>query len=373
VAKITLEALNAKYGDSLLLRYEHAGKKRLWIIDGGPAGTWKNHLRPRLEALRGRAASLTVDLAMLSHVDDDHVNGILQMTGGIAEKRKGAATWLDIKKFWHNSFADLAGGEAKLQAKQAQLAGAAAPADAGADLAGVAFGGVSFDTHREGAVLASIGQGRRLRDYLTKLALDGNAPFGGTLTSASGKKPVDGVAVTVVGPIASRLAVFRHKWAEAATPAALASLFRDDLDESPTNLASIVLLLELQGKNILLTGDARGDDVLDGFKDAGLGAKLPMKLDVLKVPHHGSDRNITEEFLKAFPADHYIVSADGTHGNPDKSVLRAIAEVRGADRYDILLTNDVAGVRPLLKQLQKGRNFAFAIRPEAAHAISVEL
>jgi beta-lactamase superfamily II metal-dependent hydrolase len=373
VAKITLEALNAKFGDSLLLRYEHGGKKRLWIIDGGPAGTWTKHLRPRLEALRGRAASLTVDLAMLSHVDDDHVNGLLQMTGGLAEKSKNAATWLDIKKFWHNSFADLAGGEAKLQAKQAQLAGAAAPADAGANLAGVAFGGVSFDTHREGAVLASIGQGRRLRDHLTKLALDGNTPFGETLTSASGKKTVDGVAVTVVGPIASRVAVFRRKWDAAANAAALASLFNDKLDESPTNLASIVLLLELQGKKILLTGDARGDDIVAGFKDAGLGAKLPMKLDILKVPHHGSNRNITENFLKAFPADHYIVSADGTHDNPDTSTLRAIVDVRGNDRYDILLTNEIKGVQPLLKELQKGRKFTFATRQNTAHAISVEL
>ena len=37
-------------------------------------------LKPRLEQLRGSAAKLTIDLAMLSHVDDDHVNGILQMT-----------------------------------------------------------------------------------------------------------------------------------------------------------------------------------------------------------------------------------------------------------------------------------------------------
>ena len=43
---------------------------------------------------------------------------------------------------------------------------------------------------------------------------------------------------------------------------------------------------------MLLTGDARGDDVLAGLREAGLLRRSPLHVDVLKLPHHGSDRNV---------------------------------------------------------------------------------
>ena len=59
---VTLEALNALYGDCLLLRYPGPDRKeRLWIVDGGPkAGesdgeqisVWQDVLRPRLEDIK---------------------------------------------------------------------------------------------------------------------------------------------------------------------------------------------------------------------------------------------------------------------------------------------------------------------------------
>jgi hypothetical protein len=368
---IRFEALNAKYGDALLLRYKTGAKERFWVIDGGPKGTWKKYLRPRLEEIKGEAETLTVDLAMLSHVDDDHVAGILQLTKGLAEEEDDAADFLDIKRFWHNSFADLVGSEAKTKKGLASLAaiqGAATAAMAGANPT-LAVDGKTLD-HRAVAVLASIGQGRELRDYLTKLQLSGNEPFNDTLSSASGKKKIDEATVTIVGPIASRLEVFRDKWEkESGKAASLASLFRDDLDESPTNLSSLVMLVEIGVRKILLTGDARGDDILAGFKDAGLPAE--MKLDILKMPHHGSDRNMTEKFLKAFPADHYVISADGKYGNPD--TIKAIVQVRKNDSYKIHLTNTIDGFPALLKKLSKDKNFEYEFRDEDALSIAVEL
>ena len=59
---VTLEALNALYGDCLLLRYpDPNGKEKFWIIDGGPrAGTaagerisvWLDVLLPRIEDIK---------------------------------------------------------------------------------------------------------------------------------------------------------------------------------------------------------------------------------------------------------------------------------------------------------------------------------
>ncbi|WP_448030894.1 hypothetical protein [Bradyrhizobium liaoningense] len=370
---IRFEALNAKHGDALLIRYRWKNKELLWIIDGGPKGVWKQTLKPRLDELRGDNPELVVDLAMLSHVDEDHVTGILQMTKELAEKEEGSADFLDIKRFWHNSFREIVGSAASLQAGMTSLAGTqgkATAAMAGANPQ-LKIGNHSLD-HRAVAVLASIGQGRELRDYLTQLQLGGNEPFGGTLSSKSGSKVVDGAKVTLVGPIKSRLDAFRRKWkSESGNAAALAALFRDDLDESPTNLSSLVMLVEINRRRILLTGDARGDDIVDGFKD--VGRELPLKLDILKMPHHGSNRNITEKFLESFPAKHYVISADGKYGNPDSDTIENIVATRGDGDYTLHFTNDVSGLKAQLAKLKKKWSFEFEIRSKGATSLAIEL
>ena len=54
------------------------------------------------------------------------------------------------------------------------------------------------------------------------------------------------------------------------------------------------------GKRILLTGDARGDYVLEGLKAAGV-LDGTLHLDVLKVPHHGSNRDVEVDFFERSP------------------------------------------------------------------------
>jgi hypothetical protein len=89
---------------------------------------------------------------------------------------------------------------------------------------------------------------------------------------------------------------------------------------------------------ILLTGDARGDYVLEGLKAAKVLDRA-LHLDVLKVPHHGSNRDVEVDFFRRVTANHYVVSANGKYGNPDEETLKMIADARGRDRFTIHLTN----------------------------------
>ena len=92
------------------------------------------------------------------------------------------------------------------------------------------------------------------------------------------------------------------------------------------NLSSIVVLAEADGKSMLLCGDARGDHVLTGLETAGkLAAGGTLALDILKLPHHGSIRNVDHDFFARLPARHYVISADGRDGNPESATLEAIA------------------------------------------------
>jgi hypothetical protein len=97
------------------------------------------------------------------------------------------------------------------------------------------------------------------------------------------------------------------------------------------------------GKSMLLTGDARGDKILEGLELARLlepgGTR---KIDLLKVPHHGSSNNMATEFFKRLPAEHYVFSGDGEHGNPERETLEMLLEARGTDaKYTIHLTYPV--------------------------------
>ena len=78
------------------------------------------------------------------------------------------------------------------------------------------------------------------------------------------------------------------------------------------NLSSLVVLAEFNGKTMLLTGDARGDYIIDSLKEPKLLTNGKLHVDVLKVPHHGSRRNSAVKFFEMIPARHYVFSAEGT-------------------------------------------------------------
>ena len=86
----SLEARRARKGDCLLLHFGPKDDPGLMIIDGGPKSVYKPHLKPRLEQIRtvrglSSQDSLRVDLLMVSHVDDDHIQGILDLTKELVE------------------------------------------------------------------------------------------------------------------------------------------------------------------------------------------------------------------------------------------------------------------------------------------------
>jgi hypothetical protein len=126
----------------------------------------------------------------------------------------------------------------------------------------------------------------------------------------------------------------KHK-EEKETKAALASF----TDTSVPNLSSIVVLAEADSKRMLLTGDARGDKILEGLELVDLlkpGGTL--HIDVLKMPHHGSDRNMDRIFFERITADHYVFSGNGEYGNPERETLQMLLDKRGDAEFTIHLT-----------------------------------
>ena len=288
---IVFEALEAKHGDSLLLRYRDGNEDRLWVIDGGPKGVLKKSLEPRLDQLRGDAETLRVDLAMVSHIDDDHIAGMVTLTNALVKaKDNGKTLPLDIQNFWHNGFNEIVGGGDLSGVKAA--ASAASLASANDDLKQVAEKFGITDVAGQ-LVLASVNQGVELLANIDSLQIPLNESFKKRIEAPQTREFL-GTKILFLGPLKNRLDALKQAWADATTEGdvtKLVGLFADKLDESVPNLSSISMLVEIGKRKLLLTGDARGDDMVDGWEAAGRDIKKPFPIDILKMPHHGSDRN----------------------------------------------------------------------------------
>lgn len=362
-----LHVVQAKHGDALLLSFGTAAKPRHILIDGGPSGNYAADLQPTLAATLGRGGKL--DLVVVSHIDNDHIVGLLDLLAAVEDDQvSGRPLRTKIAALWHNSFertVDPGGNVTRqMQANMMMLARMNTPL--GADTLEAFYG---------------IKEGNRLRLMAKKLGIPINKGFKKDVLLAA-KTPLKfgPLELHIAGPNKSQLRTLETEWLEwldeAARKIAKDAATAAMSDRSIPNLSSIVLLAKCAGKSILLTGDARGDYIVDGLRTAGLLKKDKLHVDVLKVQHHGSDRNTTASFFNTITADTYVLSADGRHGNPKLVTMRWIVESARArqQRITLVATNETETIIALQKQLPPA-DYGYTLRllPDQAHSIEITL
>ena len=110
---LQLEALQANDGDCLLLRYGAESKPSVILIDGGSAGVYRDVLSKRLDQLRGRSPTLNVRLVVASHIDADHITGLVDMFKQMSESvNNGVEPRWKVTSLWHNAFEKVVGSHA---------------------------------------------------------------------------------------------------------------------------------------------------------------------------------------------------------------------------------------------------------------------
>ena len=102
---LKLIVVQAEFGDCLLLQSSDGSNSISILIDGGPSQTYEKNLKPTLDTV---LSSKNLDLVILSHIDNDHVLGLLDLFEAIkSEKESGGNEVLKVSGLWHNSFSDL--------------------------------------------------------------------------------------------------------------------------------------------------------------------------------------------------------------------------------------------------------------------------
>ena len=160
----------------------------------------------------------------------------------------------------------------------------------------------------------------------------------------------------ILGPTKKNFEKLREEWKNWLDKKKLNENLEFDLLQilykSIPNLSSIMFLVEGKNKKILFTGDGSGDDIIEVLtRNTLLDKQGKFHVDILKVPHHGSDRNVSREFFNTVNADYYIISENGRDDNPSIDTLKWIIESGNKTKKSkkIVFTNNTPNIAKIIK------------------------
>ncbi|KNF09370.1 DNA internalization-like competence protein ComEC/Rec2 [Gottschalkia purinilytica] len=114
---------------------------------------------------------------------------------------------------------------------------------------------------------------------------------------------------------------------------------KEDVNFKNENNMSLVFILKTYNKSLLFTGDIEKEKEKDIVK-----INYKHKVDIIKIPHHGSKTSSTEEFIKRFEPRYGIIQVGKNNfGHPNKEVLE------NYEKHEIkLYRNDTMGLITVL-------------------------
>ncbi|MDH3638572.1 MAG: hypothetical protein OES09_08915 [Gammaproteobacteria bacterium] len=330
---LNLRVIQADYGDCFVVEFGAPTHPRYILIDGGPKDVFSLYSRKEMERISDLGGRL--DFVQVSHVDKDHILGVLDLFAEIeAQRAANQDDLIGIAGLWLNSFDRTIdhGGDISTRLHSAL---------ATSDMAAMPMGALA---------LSGVDQGHAVRLKALQLGIPINEGFPNNLIrvdDAPAPIALDNLAITIVGPTQDNLDALHDEWIAWLddNETALATMdprVLTNSDQSIPNLSSVMMHVEADGKTILFTGDGRSDHLMDGLEATRLlDSSGKIHVDVLKVAHHGSDRNQTKTFFKKVTANTYVISANGHPDNPDLATLIWIVESAKQQnrRIKIIATN----------------------------------
>ncbi|MEE0651591.1 MAG: hypothetical protein UCO54_06165 [Segatella copri] len=301
---VNIEVLPAREGDCIFITVETEDSPFTIMIDGGVKTTYQfrdrkqrfkdGPLKVKINELREKHQK--IDLLILTHVDEDHLGGIVE--------------WI-------------------------------AKDENALDMIGTILmnNGDQIPVPDYSSLLHSIPKGRNLDKLLRDAHKNvvNQVVKGKVFTIPHGK-------MTILTPTVASHNVIAEKWNGDVlhkTPAdygkPIKTLLKYDFtekDESKTNNSSISFVLEIDGRKDLFLGDADIDEVCLSLDELGYSNEHPLCCKTVKLSHHGSRKNFSSRLLELVKAEVFIFSTNGDYyGHPDKEVFAQIIDKTCAKVY----------------------------------------
>lgn len=290
---MNIRILKALHGDAIWISTDTKEGRKHLVIDTGPKGARK--------ILKNIQKELTekdevIDLLIITHVDDDHLGGMQKLLSlNMIQPELYREVWIN-----------------------------------------------KGEDYRIDDELYGVGNGRYMIEQLQDMDIN-------VLTEVTSgmQKAIGDMNITVISPTISMFKDMSESWSkiesndqysgESDSHKNLIELISNkevSPDTSMQNNASITILIEHEGKKYLFLGDVGTDAVIAGASE--VFEDVPLAVDYIKLPHHGSSRNVTQLLVKAFPTENYILSTIGRSGKPHKQSIAWLLKGSKAANINIL-------------------------------------
>ena len=302
-----VNSLPATFGDSILIQYGDDQAPHNILIDGGTAGTRKQ-IEKTLKAYP--EGQRHFELVVVSHIDNDHIAGILRLLEEEGEAPEDEKLGFTIGDFWFNGWPQL-----------------------------------NDDT--EDVEIYGVEQGEKLTKQIEDHGLHWNRKFSGKAIVVPEEGPLPhkhlegGMLLTVLSPRPEGLAKLKTAWEDELSLAGLITGMEFveepvidgverfgtrstgimDIDElassefdpdgSDANRSSIALIAEYENKRLLLAADAHAEVLQAGLRRYQPEGKVD--IDLFKVSHHGAQGTTNLDLINIVNCKRYLFSTNGSN------------------------------------------------------------
>ena len=284
---LRIKILPANCGDCIIVSFDDCGEIKNILIDGGAGTVYDDILKD--EIIKMRNEKQKIDLLIVTHTDSDHIGGIIKF---IEDDNLNNC----IKEVWFNSWANFGQKEEKLSHQGKET---------------------------------SAKQARTLENKLKNMNIWNNKIiYQGIYKNFSKAK------ITIVSPNEKNLEDLREYLKDESPISesddrkkSIETLQQREFEEDKKipNGSSIAFVFEYESKKVLFTGDSFPSTVLEGLEKMKFIDKTKkVKFDYIKLSHHASKYNTSDNFLEKIECNNYIVTTQGCNGKPNKETFARI-------------------------------------------------
>ena len=318
--KTEFALLPAFHGDCILIKtFDVDHNEFIILIDGGTAKTFKYTLKAELKNVT------RINLLVLTHIDSDHIAGLISLF------KSSLIDYISIDEIWmnHPELVEVNNDE-----------------------------------------LISTKQGDNLKQLiLTK------KPNVKLLEISTAEKLIvrSGIEFVILSPTPQINNELYRQWVESTIVknekgnvniSSQQEVYSEPLENlskipfSPDkrinddifNSSSIAFLLKCFDTSILFLADSRPEVIIENLRLNGFTESHPLKVDYVKISHHGSLNNTSQEQLRCIDSNNFLISTNGgtsRHKHPSRETIARIVfnPANGDKTINIFFNHNIEDIK----------------------------
>ena len=294
-----IQVLPAAHGDAIIIHCTQGKNNGIIVVDGGPyVNPLKNPFISEVERLD------FIDLMILTHHDSDHISGILYYF------KRHSNDDIRVKEVWANCARH-----------------------------------IDFDISNE----LSANQAWKLSDYLDRLQTQNKIIWRSDIHAECPMIVLPYASIEIIGPSFKIYKEFMETYERKVENRVISPLSSNDIPDinipchelakrkkivpnphnydNLTNMASISFIIRCDELSVLMLGDSFPQELLECLKNRGYSNENKLKVDYVKVSHHGSQNNISNELLDIIECNNFLISTNGGLGQARHPQRETIANI----------------------------------------------